>query len=184
MKRRMKMLEGIIRESIGKKEAKKLRQDGYLLANIYGKGVENINAAFKSNDFLRAVKNKETLAFDVKLNDSVYKVVVQDYQKDPVTYDLLHVDLIVAQEGVVTTYHIPVKPIGTPKGLKNKGVLSIAKRRIKVRGAIENIPNSFDLDVKDLDVGDFILIRDMNLPEGVECRVADRVAVLGVIKAK
>ncbi len=45
------MLEGIIRESITKKETKSLRRDGYLIANIYGKGVENINAAFKENEF-------------------------------------------------------------------------------------------------------------------------------------
>ncbi len=40
------MLEGIVRESIGKKSAKALRRDGYLIANIYGKGLENVAAAF------------------------------------------------------------------------------------------------------------------------------------------
>jgi large subunit ribosomal protein L25 len=42
------MLQGIIRESTSKKETKKLKRDGYLIANIYGKGIENINAAFKT----------------------------------------------------------------------------------------------------------------------------------------
>ena len=45
------MLEGIIRESISKSLNKALRNDGYLIANIYGKGVQNINCAFKKNDF-------------------------------------------------------------------------------------------------------------------------------------
>ena len=45
------MLEGIIRDSITKQGAKTLRRDGFIIANIYGKGLENINAAFKKNDF-------------------------------------------------------------------------------------------------------------------------------------
>ena len=52
------MLEGIVRESIGKKSAKALRRDGYLIANIYGKGLENIAAAFKVNDFIKEARKK------------------------------------------------------------------------------------------------------------------------------
>ena len=61
------MLEGILRESIGKPATKALRRDGYLIANIYGKGLENINAAFKMNDFIRTVRNKESVAFPVSI---------------------------------------------------------------------------------------------------------------------
>jgi ribosomal protein L25 (general stress protein Ctc) len=64
------MLEGIIRESTDKKATKALRKDGYLIANIYGKNKENINAAFKENEFIKSVRNKETLAFDVKVGDN------------------------------------------------------------------------------------------------------------------
>ena len=60
------MLEGIVRDSMTKQASKTLRRDGYLIANIYGKGLENINAAFKKNDFIRAVKNKTEVTFDVK----------------------------------------------------------------------------------------------------------------------
>ncbi len=178
------MLEGIVRESIGKSAAKKLRRDGYLIANIYGKGLENIHAAFKKGEFIRAVRHKEKLAFPVKVGDKELQVVVQEYQKDPVTYDLLHVDLMVAQPGVVTYYMVPIKTVGTPIGLKNKGVLITSKRRIKVKGAIENIPDSITLDVSNLDVGDAILIRDIELPEGVEHMTPPHVAVVGVVKAK
>jgi large subunit ribosomal protein L25 len=179
------MLEGKIRESTSKKETKTLRRDGYLIANIYGKGKENINAAFKENEFIRYVRNKETLAFDVKLDDgNVYRVVIQEYQKDPVTSRLLHVDLLLAQEGVKTYYQVPIKVVGTPKGLKNKGVLVYHRRRIKVKTTVEHLPNVFELDVTDLDVGDNILIRDIQFPEGVECYINPSVPVVGVVKAK
>lgn len=178
------MLQGIIRESIEKKATKALRRDGYLIANIYGKGLENINAAFKANEFIKAVRYKETLAFDIKVDDKELKVVVVEYQKDPITSALVHVDLKVAQEGLETKYMVPVMPVGTPVGLKNKGVLVQSKKRLAVKCASENLPNSFVVDVSKLDVNDTILVRDMDIPENVQVLEADRVAVLGVIKAK
>ncbi len=178
------MLEGIVRESIGKSNAKMLKRDGYLIANIYANGVENIHAAFKSNEFIRTVRNKETFAFPVKVGETELNVVIQEYQIHPVNGDVLHVDLRVAVPGLVTDYLVPVKTTGVPKGLKNKGVLIMSKRRLKVRGAIENLPEAFVLDVSDLDRDDSILIRDVETP--AKCRLMDRadVAICGVIKAK
>ncbi len=178
------MLEGIVRESIGKKAAKALRRDGYLLANIYGKGVENINAAFKSNEFIKYIRRKEKLIFDVKVGDITLPVVIQDYQRDPVTNEILHVDLRVASKGVLSKYLVPVKTVGTPIGLKNKGVLIFSKKRLLVKAKAEDLPDAFTLDVSKLDVGDSILIRDIEAPEGVTLMDADRVSVVGVIKAK
>ncbi len=178
------MLEGIIRESIDKKATKALRKDGFLIANIYGKGVENINAAFKSNEFIKAIRNKTSLAFPVKVAGTEYKVIIQEYQKHPVTSILLHVDLRIVQDGVLSKYLIPVKTEGTPKGLKNKGILINSKKRLLVKCTGENLPNSFTLDVSNLDVGDSILVRDIEVPENVTIMDADRVAVTGVIKAK
>jgi large subunit ribosomal protein L25 len=178
------MLEGIVRESIGKSDAKKLRRDGYLIANIYAKGVDNVYAAFKQGEFLRTVRNKDSLAFPVKVGDKEYNVVIQEYQLHPVTGIVLHVDLRVALPDSVSDYLVPVKTHGTPKGLKNKGVLIITKRRLKVRGKIEDIPANFDLDVSDLDRDESILVRDIEAP--ANCRLMDRphVSICGVIKAR
>jgi len=178
------MLEGIVRESIGKKGTKALRRDGYLIANIYGKGLENINAAFKMNEYIRTVRNKETLAFPVKLGDKEMNVVVQSYESHAVTGDLLHVDLMVAQPGVVTHYHVPVVPQGDAIGLKNKGLVHIAKTRLRVKAAIENVPNQINVDVTPMDVGDSRLVRDLATIENVTFTDADRVSVLSIIKAK
>lgn len=178
------MLEGIVRESIEKKATKALRKDGYLIANIYGKGIENINAAFKSNEFVKAVKNKETLIFPVKVGGIEYNVVIQDYQKEPILSSILHVDLRVAIEGVASRYLVPVKTVGTPVGVKNKGILIKSKKRLLVKCAAENLPNSFTLDVSNLDVGGTILVRDIAVPANVRIMDEDRIAVVGVIKAK
>jgi len=178
------MLEGIVRESIGKTTAKKLRRDGYLTANLYANGVENVQAAFKRGEFVRTVRNKENLAFSVKLGDTEYNVFIQEYQLHPIHGEVVHVDLRVAVPGQVTNFLIPVVTHGTPVGLKNKGVLVLSKKRLKVQGAIEDMPANFDLDVEALDRDQSILVRDIEVP--ANCKLMDRpdVAICGVIKAK
>jgi large subunit ribosomal protein L25 len=178
------MLEGIVRDSIAKQSTKQLRRDGYLIANIYGKGIENISAAFKVNDFIRYMRNKTTIAFDVKVGDTTQKVVVKEYQKHPVTGDLLHVDLQVAVAGVRAKYMVPITVEGTPKGLKNKGLFAYHRRRVEVMCTPENLPENFHFEISELDTGDNYLVRDLTLPEGVECFLDPRVPLIGVIKAK
>jgi large subunit ribosomal protein L25 len=178
------MLEGILRDSIVKQSTKQLRRDGYLIANIYGKGLENINASFKVNDFIRFMKQKKDIAFDVKIDGNVKKVVIQEYQSHPVTSNLLHVDLMIVQDGVRATYKVPVTIEGTPIGLKNKGLLAFHRKRVEVKAQYKDLPKSFHFDVSNLDTGNNFLVRDLELPTGVECYLDPRVPIVGVIKAK
>ena len=178
------MLEGIIRESIGKKGTNALRRDGYLIANIYGKGLENINAAFKMNEYIRTVRNKDTLAFPISIDAKEMNVVVQSYESQAVTGSLLHVDLMVAQPGVETTYNVPIVAVGEAIGLKNKGLVHMAKPRLTVKCAIENLPNSIEIDVTSMDTGDSILVRDLDAIPNVRIKDSDRVALISIIKAK
>ena len=178
------MLEGIVRESIGKTTAKVLRRDGYLTANLYANGVENIQAMFKRGEFVRAVRNKENLAFPVKIGDKELNVVIQEYQLHPIHGEVLHVDLRITVPGQITNFLVPVVTNGTPVGLKNKGVLVISKKRLKVKGAIENMPAKFDLNVAELNRDESILVRNIEVP--ANCKLMDRpdVSICGVIKAK
>lgn len=178
------MLEGIIRESIGKKAVKAYRRDGYLIANIYGKGFENINAAFKMNEYIRTVRNKEAIAFPISVNGKELNVVVQSYESQALTGTLLHVDLMVAQPGVVTTYNVPVVAKGEALGLKNKGLLHMAKSRLTVKCAVENLPNTIEIDVTDMDTGASKLVRDLPEIPNVTILDSDRVALISIIKAK
>jgi large subunit ribosomal protein L25 len=178
------MLEGIVRESIGKRTSTLLRRDGYLTANLYANGVENIQAAFKRGEFVRAVRNKENLAFAVKVGENELNVVIQEYQLHPVNGDAKHVDLRITVPGQVTNFLVPVTTHGTPIGLKNKGVLVISKKRLKVRGAIEDMPAKFDLNVEALDRDQSMLLRDIEAPANCKFMDGANVAVCGVIKAK
>lgn len=178
------MLEGIVRDSMTKQATKTLRRDGFLIANIYGKGLENVSAAFKKNEFIKFLRIKEEISFEVSIAGNTYKVVVQEYQKCPLTSDLLHVDLMVVQAGVIASYKVPVNTTGLAKGIKNKGLLMVHTNRVPVKCAFENLPQSFTLDVTELDTGDNILIRDLDFPADVKCFLDPRVPVVGIIKAK
>ena len=178
------MLEGNIRESISKPANKALRNDGYLIANIYGKGAANIHCAFKVNDFLREVKHKKSLVFQVKVGEKPLDVVVQEYQRDPVSGEILHIDLLLVQKGVVSTFKIPVVLEGSAVGVKNKGVLLFSKKRIAVRCAPENLIENIKIDVSKLDIGDAVLVRDLGEFSGVKIIEKPDIAVVGVVKAK
>jgi len=178
------MLEGIVRESTNKQATKQLKRDGYLIANIYGGDMENINAAFKKNDFIRYVKNKDSLKFDVKVGGKSIPVIIEAYQKHPVTADLIHVDLRALAGDKEARFLIPVKPVGRPVGLKNQGVLITNVKRVKVKCKPSDLPDMFELNIDNLNVGDNILVRDIQTPQNVKMVSEGRVAVLSVIKAK
>lgn len=178
------MIEAILRESTAKSATKALRRDGYLIGNIYGGGEANVYVAFKRNDFVRFVKSKPSLTFDVKAGGKKYNVIIEEYQQDPVTQELLHVDLRVVKKDALARYLVPVKTIGTPKGVKNKGVFLQMKRRLPVQCLGKDLPDSFELDVSELDIGDTLLVRDVKPAKGVKILLDGRVAVTGVIKAK
>ena len=111
-------------------------------------------------------------------------VVVQSYESHAVTGKLLHVDLMVAQPNVLTHYMVPVEAVGEAIGLKNKGLVNLSKKRLRVKAKIEDLPKAIVIDMTDMDVGDAKLIRDIDAVENVTFTDSDRVAILSIIKAK
>ena len=178
------MLKGIVRESISKAYNKRLRKDGYLIANIYGVGLDNVSCAFKYNEYMKSVKSKDGVIFDVEVGGKKLPVVVQEYQSHPVKNSVLHVDLMVAQSGKKLKYKVPVRTMGTPIGLKNRGLLNITKKRVDVKCDSKDLPKEFMLDVTNLDVGDSILMKDLQVPSNVELLSSGRVSIVTIIKAK
>ena len=178
------MLKGIVRESMTTGATKALRRDGNLIANIYGKGLENINATFRMNEYVRTVRNKETIAFPVEVAGQELSVVVQGYESHAVTGNLLHVDLMVAQPGVEAKFNIPIFPVGEAVGLKNKGLVHMAKERLTVKCTPENLMNKIEIDVTEMDVGNSKLVRDLPELENITVLDSDRVALISIIKAK
>ena len=79
---------------------------------------------------------------------------------------------------------IPVTTEGIAIGLKNKGLLAFHRKRVEVKADYKNLPSSFHFNVTDLNTGDNYLVRDLDLPAGVECFLDPRVPIVGIIKSK
>jgi len=177
------MLEGILRENKGKSNARALRNQDYIIANLYGsEHKENICAAFKKNEFIKFVKNKTTFAFDVNISGTTYNVVIQEYQKHPVSYAIKHVDLIITSSKK-QYYMLPIRTSGVPIGVKNKGILAVHKNRLRVKANIKDLPPFLEIDVANLDIGDNILVKDISL-KNTEIFINPTVPIAGIIKAK
>lgn len=175
------MVEGIIRESISKSYTKTLRKDGYLIANIYGGGRDNIACAFKANDFFKALKNKSSLIFDVKVQDKIYPVVIEEYQRHPVKSSFLHVDLLFVDENKVSNFKVPIFTHGQAIGVKNKGILIHYKKRLTIRCKPKDLIEKIEVDVSNLDVGHSIFVRDLKIANTIE---KPNALIVGVLKAK
>jgi large subunit ribosomal protein L25 len=95
--------------------------------------------------------------------------MAKDLTTDPVTQELLHIDLYRIAEDKVLEVNVPFHATGRAAGVVQGGVLNITRRTLPVRTTPANIPVSIDVDVTDLELKDTVSVQDVEFPEGVEC---------------
>lgn len=174
-----KSLSAKKREGTGKGVARKMRQDGRVPAVVYGKDMESEHVSLDAREALHLF---ETISVDntiVQLEvegGSAHQTLVREIQAHPVRRELIHVDFLRVQAGVMVELDIPVHLEGTPVGVKQHGgVLDHMIHELPVRCIPSNIPDSFVVDVSGLDINDAIHVYDLELGEGVEVTIdADR----------
>jgi large subunit ribosomal protein L25 len=163
------ILEVKARGQTGKGPARQLRMQGYIPAVMYGhKG--NMPISVHSTDFLRLFEEIGehaiiTLSLD---KEEKIEVIVKDFQLDPVKRDIIHVDFLQIKAGQLLRTEIPVKIVGTSKGIKKGGILEEFVRDIEIECFPKNIPGSITIDITELDIGDSLHIRDLTVSEEVK----------------
>jgi large subunit ribosomal protein L25 len=85
-------------------------------------------------------------------------------QRHPVSRDIVHVDFQMIEADKPVDVELPLRLVGTPKGVKLGGILEHITREIEVRCLPRHILSSFDVNVEDLDVGDSISVEDIQTP--------------------
>jgi large subunit ribosomal protein L25 len=164
-------LEAVKREGRGKNEANRLRAAGRIPAVVYGtrqgsKAPEGVAVAVDPKAVLRILHSDSgaNTLISLKVEGSESRVMVKEYQLDPVTHALLHADfyqLAMDKEIVVT---VPVVIRGEARGVKVQGgLLDFVTREIQVQSLPTNIPEHIDVDVSELMLNQSIRLRD--LPE-------------------
>jgi large subunit ribosomal protein L25 len=155
------------RSTRGKNEALRLRFRGLTPAVVYGGGRDPIPVAISGkevNAILRSTSGHNTI-FDVDIQGDRAPVMLVDWQNEPIKGRLLHVDLKRIDLTKRMAVKVPVHTYGEPKGVKLQGGLhEIITREIEIECLPDEIPESFNMDVSDLMMGQSIRASDVPLP--------------------
>jgi large subunit ribosomal protein L25 len=147
------VVEAAPRESRGKNEARRQRVTGKIPAVLYGAKGESLSLTVNAKQvgqILRSATGHNTL-FQVALAGKEQPAIVKDWQVDPVTGNLLHVDLLRVAMDVRMRVKVPVHTFGEPSGVKVEGgVLEIVTREVEIECLPAEIPSEFKLDVSNL----------------------------------
>jgi len=159
-------LKAEIREHTGSKAASQVRRQGRIPAIVYGHKEEPVVISLDAHDFVEALHHGTRL-MDIKVGRRSEKAIVKDLQYDHLGRKIIHVDLVRVdvKEKVIVT--VPIELKGTTKGTHHGGLLEEHADRLEVQCLPTNIPEAIVVSVRDVEVGDSIHARDVELPEGV-----------------
>ncbi len=162
------------REILKKSETKKLRNSGYIPANLYSSEGENKNVFVSKAEMEKILRNHpkgrlSSLVFNLKIDGKKQKAILKDIQYHSTSYDIIHMDFLLVSEKGKVTVNVPIECIGINEcqGIKLGGTLRQVFRSLKVRCLIKDLPEVFEVNVKDLGVMDSKKLKDLSIPAGV-----------------
>lgn len=153
---------------------KALRREGYVPANIYGKGSTPEGVTIKKDELRRAIiKFGRNAIFKIhgSQNNDQEIVMIKEIQYTPIISEFQHVDLqkVSLTEEIKT--EVPVKIIGKELLEAKRYAFSWQIDVLVVKGFPQDIPDEIELDVSGMVPGDVIVIGDLKLPTGVTTEV-------------
>ena len=159
-------LEATTRETFGKNEARRTRREGRVPAVLYGgDGKEATPIAVPPKALLKILHSEsgQNTLISLKLaGASDTRVLVKDFQIDPVTHEVLHADFYRIAMDRVLQVTIPVTVHGEPKGVKQQGgILEFIRREIVIECLPADIPEHVDVDVSELMLHQGVRVRDI-----------------------
>jgi large subunit ribosomal protein L25 len=159
------VLDAIERTTRGRNEAKRLRAGGRIPAVVYGDKEGGTAVAVDPKLLARILRSEQGANTLIALNlpgGSNARVLVKEYQLDPITHELLHADFYRVAMDKLIRVQVSVVAQGEPKGVKQQGgVLDIVHRQIELECLPADIPNNVVIDVSDLMVGQSVRVKDV-----------------------
>lgn len=166
-------LEAKSREGSGKGAARKLRAQGFVPAVVYGKHLEKpVHVAVNPKAVKQAINtpHKFNTLIQLKLDNGSHQVLLKDYQTDPLTREILHVDFIDVRDNEQVKVNVPLVLVGKAVGTADGGLLTQARRELEVWALPQAIPEKIEVDVTPLKIAQALHINDIKLPEGVSVK--------------
>jgi large subunit ribosomal protein L25 len=159
------VLDAAERTQRGKNEARRLRASGKIPAVVYGEKEGGRAIAVDPKILSRILKTGQGANTLIALNlpgAGDARVLVREYQLDPITHELLHADFYRIAMDKLLRVQVSIVARGEPKGVKQQGgVLDVVHRQIEVECLPADIPNTIEVDVTELMVGQSIRVKDI-----------------------
>ncbi len=163
------------RKRTTKGDLKKLRKEGAIPAILYSKGQKNEDLFVNAHDFRKILNETKkgrlaTSVFTLKGSKEKFSAIVKEIQYDVTSYEILHLDFEKLSEKDRVKVSVPVECVGEENcvGVKVGGILRQTIRSLRVSCLPRDIPQSFQLDVSGLELGQNKRVKDIELPKDVK----------------
>jgi large subunit ribosomal protein L25 len=151
-------------ESRGKNEARRVRATGDIPAVVYGAKKDPVSITVNPKHITRILHSDSghNTIFDLQINGSKEKVMIVDWQYEPMKDRLLHIDLKRIDMSKTIRVGVPVTLIGVPEGVKTQGgILDQVVREVEIECLPSDIPSHIDVSVEHLKFGDVLRVSDL-----------------------
>ena len=162
-----------LREITGTNKVRNLRKNEMVPAVIYGNEAEVQKVNIPLNELLKASQNDlfYTQILLIAIDGKEERVVLKELQREPQKGKLLHADFMRVSRKTILKVTVPINFINEENclGVKTEGGVVIkTAREIEVSCSAENIPESIEIDIENLNLNESLRLSDIVLPEGAE----------------
>ncbi|MDX2499715.1 MAG: 50S ribosomal protein L25/general stress protein Ctc [Deltaproteobacteria bacterium] len=182
-------LQASLRETVGNGPARVLRQAGRIPAILYGRNTEPVLLSVDSKE-LEQVLGKGSfgqliLNIVIQNGKKVTKAaMIKEMQTHPVSGQLIHIDFYEIDMKRQIKVMVPVVTTGKSIGVEEGGMLNIVRRELEVFCLPGDIPESFEIDISEMTIGDSVHIEDIPLGDNVEVAADVNYTVVTVLSPK
>jgi len=180
------VFDSAVRGPLSKGEMKKMRASGQIPAVLYG-DKENIQLLLDLKKF-KALLHKagRNAIINMNISDGSSRksktVLLKEFQRDPVSREIIHVDLFQLSMGKKIEVSIPIVLSGEAPGIKEGGVLTHIIRELKVKCLPTAIPDKISVDISNLQMGGAIAVKDLAISDDIEILMQSNQIVANVVK--
>lgn len=175
-------IEGQLRTGVGKKAARQLRAQELVPGVIYG-GSTEVTFAAPAKAFKPLVYTGEFQFAEVNVGGKSYKCIMKDLQFDTVSDVLIHVDLLELVDDKKVVADLPLKFIGTSKGVKEGGKLVVKMKSVKVKTLPKFLKEFIEVDITNLAINENLRVSDIITSE-MEIMNSPRIPIASVVMTR
>ena len=155
-----------VRNDVGKNDSHRLRYDGYIPSIIYGKDINTIPVKISKREIDTLLRNHgESGIIQVNIGGENYTVLIKEVQRDPITKDVIHLDMQKVSYDQRIHVRVPVVLTGRHSVEKGGIILQQQLKDVEVECFAGSIPQKLEFDVSNFTVGSTLKVSDMEFSE-------------------